>query len=138
MFTSDTDSKLRKGAKTAFIYLLVTAFCGVFGWIYEQFSHGVYSWHMVYAFAYPLLGGVLPFLGLGLSSVKKWPGQPEQVFYHCGIATLTVGSIIRGVLEIYGTSNSLTIIYLFAGWFLVYIGGAIWIIDTFFRQKSHN
>lgn len=133
--TSDTDSVLYRGAKTALIYLLAAVLCGVFGWIYEQFSHGVYSAHMVYAFAYPLVGGALPFLALGLSRLPNLPGQPEQVLYHCGIATLTLGSVLRGVLEIYGTDNPLLAVYPIAGWLLAGIGAAVWFIDTFLRKK---
>lgn len=119
MFTSDTDA-LRKGAKTAFVYLLIAAFCALFGGVYERFSHGVYSYDMLYAFAYPLAGGAIPFLLLGL--LGKWPNALVRTIWHCGIATLTVGSIIRGVLEIYGTTNGLTVCYNIAGGALLLVG----------------
>lgn len=41
--------------------------------------------------------------------------------YHSGIATLTVGSIIRGVLDIYGTTNQLTNYYWIVGIILIAI-----------------
>lgn len=119
MFTSDTEA-LRKGAKTAFIYLLIAVFCALFGGVYERFSHGVYSYDMLYAFAYPLVGGAVPFLALGL--LGRWPGSLARILYHCGIATLTVGSIIRGVLEIYGTTNALTVWYAAVGAALTFAG----------------
>lgn len=119
MFTSDTDI-LRKGAKTTFVYLLISVFFALFGGVYERFSHGVYSYDMLYAFAYPLAGGAVPFLALGL--IGKWPGAIARTIWHCGIATLTVGSIIRGVLEIYGTTNGLTVCYGIAGWALLLVG----------------
>lgn len=43
--------------KTACAYLAVSAFCAVFGAVYEHFSHNVYSACMVFAFAFPLAGG---------------------------------------------------------------------------------
>ena len=119
MFTSDTDA-LRKGAKTAFVYLLAAVFCALFGGVYERFSHSVYSYDMLYAFAYPLLGGAVPFLALGL--LGRYPNAPARSIYHCGIATLTVGSIIRGVLEIYGTTNELTVWYSAVGAALTFAG----------------
>lgn len=135
MCTSDTDQMLRRLAKTSLVYLLIACFCALFGGVYEYFSHGVYSYPMLYAFAYPLLGGALPFLLLGLSRCKNEPAAPETTIYHCGIATLTLGSIISGVLEIYGTTNFLTICYPYAGWLLVGIGFGVWFIGTVFPKK---
>lgn len=103
---SDTKSYTR----TALVYLLIAAFCALFGSIYERFSHGVYSYHMLYAFAYPLLGGTLPALVLSLLE-KPLPTPMIRTLHRCAIATFTVGSILHGVLEIYGTTNRLTALY---------------------------
>lgn len=111
----------RSCGRTAFIYALISGFCAVFGMIYEHFSHGVWSMSMVYAFLYPLVGGTVPFLVLALFS-RKFPGYSSQLVYHCAIATLTLGSILRGVLEIYGTANVLTVCYSWAGWGLAAAG----------------
>lgn len=40
--------------------LAATLFFAFFGAVYEAFGHGVYSYFMIYAFAFPLLMGVLP------------------------------------------------------------------------------
>ena len=130
LYTSDYD--FRKTGKTAFIYLLVSGFCVFFGFVYEQFSHGVYSMDMIYAFAYPLFGGAIPFLALAL--FHRNPGSC-QALYHCGIATLTLGSLIEGVLKIYGTDSRLTLFYPWAGWILVSLGVVFWFFRTF-RQKN--
>lgn len=114
---------MRKGAKTAFLYLMIAVFFALFGGIYERFSHGVYSYDMLYAFAYPLLGGAVPYLALALQG--KWPNSTARMLGHCGIATLTIGSVIRGVLEIYGTTNALTVCYGIAGAALVLAGIAV-------------
>jgi hypothetical protein len=119
---------MKKSGKTAFAYLLGAGFCAFFGYVYEQFSHGVYSMDMIYAFAYPLLGGAIPFLALAL-----WGRQPgsEKALYHCGIVTLTLGSILEGVLEIYGTTNRLMAVYPLFGWLLIVSGVSLYLYNTF-------
>ena len=120
MCTSDINGKSRT-EKTAFIYFLVALFCALFGAVYELFSHEVYSFYMIYAFAFPLVGGTLPFWVLSRVSGGFCPGAAVRNLYHSGIATLTVGSIVRGVLEIYGTTNVLSGYYFKAGGFLLII-----------------
>lgn len=109
--------------KTAFTYLLISLFVALFGAIYEVFSYGVYSNFMIYAFAFPLVGGCLPFFLLGFWGYnRKLPTSLSRNLYHSGIATLTVGSVIRGVLEIYGTTNALSDYYWIVGIILVTAG----------------
>lgn len=137
LYTSDT----KKITKVAFIYLLLSIFCALFGAVYEYFSYGVYSYYMIYAFAIPLVGGVLPALSCSLLGIKKHPGSVARNLYHCGIATFTVGSIIQGVLEIYGTTNNLIQWYWLVGIalvtiaVLVYLGQLIW---TLLRKTSSS
>ena len=95
-------------------YLIVALICAVVGLIYEIFSHGVWSVYMVGAFAVPLVLGALPNLIIGLAKLKT-PGLAAENLYACGIATLTVGSIIKGVLEIFGTTNAILEYYWLAG-----------------------
>ena len=113
LYTSDTDIS-KRALKTAFIYLIISLFCALFGAVYEVFSHGVYSFYMIYAFAFPLVGGTFPFLAISLFR-KHYPDAIARNIYHSGIATLTVGSIIQGVLDIYGTTNRLTGLYWIVG-----------------------
>lgn len=108
-------SATKRYRKTALIYLFISLFFGIFGAIYEYFSFGVYSPFMVFAFAFPLLGGTLPALVISLLPMKSAPGTSAAWLYRCGIATLTIGSVIRGVLDIYGTTNQLTQWYWHAG-----------------------
>ena len=58
MILSTSDTRLQN---TIFGYLAVTAACVLLGAVYETFSHGVFSYYMIYAFAFPLAGGVIPF-----------------------------------------------------------------------------
>lgn len=61
--------------------------------------------------AIPLFGGVVPYsLMLGSQRSEK-PGILAQCLYNSGLATLTAGSIFQGILEIYGTTSHLSIVY---------------------------
>ena len=170
----------------SFIYLAAAVFCALFGAVYEIFSHGVFSFFMIYAFAFPLVLGAVPMLWMGLRTEKSaeeketpmeletdtaedlWfepytpeenagtglhrvsleeessdsaeyrlnsrenSPEPERLFHlpgslelnawGSGIAALTVGSIFRGVLDIYGTSNRLVIVYPVVGGILLAAG----------------
>lgn len=112
MSTSVPEARQR-AAKTALVYLGVTIFCAAFGAVYELFSHEVYSFYMLYAFAAPLLGGVLPYLILSMRGT--YPAVLTRMTGHAAVATLTVGCIMAGVLEIYGTSNALVQWYWYVG-----------------------
>lgn len=136
MYISDTDKATGKALKTAFVYLLVSLFCILFGAVYELFSHEVYSFYMIYAFAFPLAGGTLPFLMIALSQTKKYPGAVAGNLYHSGIATLTVGSILRGVLDIYGTTNCLLGFYWIVGGALTIAGIIVALVHG--CLNSHN
>lgn len=115
-------SDIKHARRTALVYLLVTVFVALFGGVYELFGHGVYSYFMLYAFAFPLVGGVLPYL-----VTPRYPGRRARYCCHSGIATLTVGSLIQGVLEIYGTTNVLTRAYWLLGAILTLAGILLWL-----------
>ena len=100
--------------------MCATAFLALFGAIYEKFSHEVYSYHMIYAFAVPLLLGVLPDAALLLGNRRI--SRVTLRLWNYGIATLSVGSVFQGALEIYGTTNSLSIVYPIAGGALLLAG----------------
>ena len=94
-------------------YLFLSLFVFVFAQIYEYFSHNVYSNYMLYAFLIPFLGLTVPrFL---LYSLKKTLPANSRFLWKSGIATFTVGSIYKGVLEIYGTNGYFEFPYLFFG-----------------------
>ncbi|MGN0383639.1 MAG: hypothetical protein ACI4DS_05155 [Eubacterium sp.] len=122
LYTLDTDANRNSAVKTAMVYLGITVFCVIFSCIYEYFSHGVYSGFMIYMFIFPLLGGVLPYMIIGLVNGIKYPGRVSLNAYNSGIATLTIGSCIQGVLEIYGTTSDYTPVFWITGAILVIIG----------------
>lgn len=131
LYTSDINTNQRKTAKTAFIYLLVSLLLALFGAVYELFSHEVYSFYMIYAFAFPLAGETLPFAAISLFVEKKTPNAVSQNLYHSGIAALTIGSILQGVLEIYGTTNRWIRLYWLVGIGLTVAGIIIYLLQMF-------
>lgn len=112
---SATEPKRGRALKTARAYLAAALFCGLFSFVYEQFSHGVYSHYMVYLFLFPLLGGALPFGLAWLLNGRFFPGRLSFNLYNSGVAALAVGSCLSGVLEIYGTTSDYVIVYWIAG-----------------------
>lgn len=127
MFTSLTKKSDEKLDKISKIYLRISAFCIIFAAIYEYFSHEVYSAFMIFAFLIPFLGGTVVFFTIKRFATSTMPGESLVRLYNCGIATLTVGSIFQGVLEIYGTTNSLVNVYLAVGAMLIISAVAIYI-----------
>lgn len=128
MYTSDIELNRKRAAKTAFVYLLVALFFVLFGAVYEIYSHEVYSYYMLYAFAFPLVGGTLVFNILSFLKLQKYPNAIACNLYHSGIATLTVGSVVQGVLEIYGTTNTLSDYYWYVGIVLIVTGAIAGIV----------
>lgn len=95
-------------------YLAAAVFCAIFGAVYEAFSHEVYTPFMYLACLIPLLPGTMPYIVIHMAHLPL-PSKLSQHLYAFGIATLTVGSIMQGVLIIYGTTNMLMPIYGAAG-----------------------
>lgn len=100
--------------KKSLIYFGISIFLFIFGQIYEYFSHGVYSSYMMFAFLIPFIGLFIPSL-LNNLILKRKITDNVTLPWKCGIATLTVGTIYKGVLEIYGTSGTFEQVYLIIG-----------------------
>ena len=122
--------------KTTLRYSFVSLFCLVFGLMYELFSNGVYSLFMMFAFALPLFLGALPFFMFWITKTQSPPSLHSRYIYHSGIATLTVGSIVQGVLEIYGTTNQLIYVYLYVGAALVGAGVVAYVVDLVSKKTK--
>ena len=141
LYTSDENRNSL--SKSALIYTGFTCFTALFGAVYEMFSHEVYSYFMIYAFVIPLLLGVLPCLiliCLETRSISDYcreggislngnvhdrihiPCEAAFKAWNSGVATLTVGSLYKGVLDIYGTTNRLIYVYPVAGAILIISG----------------
>ena len=117
---------------------LTTVFVFVFAKIYGIFSHGVSSAFMSYAFLLPLSLIFLPKLLNLCTGNRLWNGsldteeeEGKKLFHSSlasflwksGVAVLTVGSLYKGVLDIYGTSGSFEWVYLVVGIVTLAAGG---------------
>ena len=129
MYTSVNKDVKNKFVKRSVMYFCISIFCAAFGGIYEIFSHGVYSSYMIYAFLFPLIGGTLYNLVLYIIPGIKLQNGMSLIFYNTGIAALTLGSILRGILDIYGTDNVLVNVYRYAGTVLILTGIVFYILD---------
>ena len=90
-------------------HFIAAVFFAVFGLVYELFSHGVFSPFMAFAFTIPLVaGGILQ--SILLKTKVRIPDLALRLWNYA-IALLTVGSIWKGVLDIYGTTNRLIVYY---------------------------
>lgn len=114
--TSEQNEDQNKWAKRlAKGYGVVTVVTLLFSVIYEYNSHGVYSLHMMGLALYPLLGGVLVFSLLAVSA-RRWSVHWITVgTYQAAILSFMFGSLVKGVLDIYGTSSLYTCVYWWAG-----------------------
>ena len=114
-------------------YLTAAMLAAAAGALYELFSHGVYSYFMIYAFMIPLAGGVLPSLlaaraagnGRGLYAEGDALSSGLQL---AAIITLTTGSFMKGVLDIYGTTNRLMTVYAVLGLMLLTASVIVFIV----------
>lgn len=125
---------------------LTTVFVFVFAKIYGIFSHGVSSAFMSYAFLLPLSLIFLPKLLNLCTGNRLWNGSLEteegekklflsslaSFLWKSGVAVLTVGSLYKGVLDIYGTSGSFEWVYLVVGVLTLVSGG----ISALLAQKA--
>ena len=99
--------------KQLLIQLAAALFTAFFGAVYEHFGHGVYSYYMLYAFAFPLVMGVLPYTLMLIK--RKYPSRVFLNLWNSAIAALCVGSVFKGVLAIAGYTNRLVVVYPIAG-----------------------
>ena len=105
------------------IYVFTTLLCFVFNYIYSLFGHGVSSPFMSYAFIFSLVLGVVGF------SVIGWLKVENRIAFNltnAGIATLIVGSILRGIIDIAGADTTYPIYYFFVGTIFVAAGGLMY------------
>ena len=108
-----------KNIKIMLVYLAVSILCIAVNKIYATFGHGVNSESMKWMFLYPLMGGILffPVSGILISRISNYSG--ERMFfniYNSGVATLTVGSFLKGIMDIAGTSSQYVVWYYQIGW----------------------
>lgn len=134
LYTSDTDNT-KLWLRRALVFTSASLFLALFGAVYEMFSHGVYSYSMIYAFAYPLVLGAFPSI---IMAMLSRPCKDSVAFdlYVFAIAFATVGSLIDGVLEIYGTSNRYMVIFNVVSVLLLAASVILWIVKRIRHRKT--
>lgn len=118
-------SNSKKLGKTIVVYFLMTLLAIAVNLIYGLFGHGVRAAAMTWMFLYPLLGGALGYLLIDryLAFITRFVVyRIGYNSYNSGLAALTVGSFLKGILEIAGTNSPYLIIFFFLGWVAVGIG----------------
>ena len=134
LYTSDTDNT-KLWLRRALVFTSVSLFLALFGAVNEMFSHGVYSYSMIYAFAYPLVLGAFPSIIMAMLS-RPCKGSVAFDLYVFAIAFATVGSLIDGVLEIYGTSNRYMVIFNVVSVLLLAASVILWIVKRIRHRKT--
>ena len=95
-------------------FYIYTLSCIIFSFIYEIFSHGVLSFYMILSFIFPLIG-LIDILILKKINIKS------HNLFKSSLLTFTLYFILKGILEIYGTTNKLISFYLIFGFSLLII-----------------
>jgi len=111
--------------KTILTYISMSLIAIVVDNIYAIFGHGVRSAAMTWMFIYPLICGALIYFLIErlIPGVGKTTGY--RLFYNVynsGIATLTVGGFLKGILEIAGTSSTYIVLFNVIGWLFILVG----------------
>ena len=112
--------------------------CLLFAFVYELFSHGVFSPFLLFAFALPLFLGAAPAVILGTAPAAMQPGTVSRNLYHSGLATFTTGCLFRGVLEIYGTTSRLEAVYWAAGTLLLLAAVGMYLAEREERRAAER
>lgn len=120
MYTSDTK-------KEPLTWLGITIFTAVFAAVYEHFSFGVYSKAMIFMFLFPLVMGFIPSL---LLAINRWGSLPR--LWNDGVLTLTAGSLLTGVFEIYGSDSPYTPWFFYGGMVLLFLG----VLQIIFKKEK--
>jgi hypothetical protein len=127
LYILDTKKEKNKMFKLAAVFLAVSAFCVIFNLIYSKYGHGVHSNYMTFMFAYPLMLGAFAYLLVGAMPKARLPGRFVINTYNSGIATLTAGSMLRGIFDIAGTSSPYQLFFMIVGAMMVFIGAVCYV-----------
>lgn len=112
--------------KVIVIYSIITILSIAFPIIYEQFSYGQYADCMRLLFLFPLISIIIFILCyLFKLSINIY----SFIFYHCMIASIMNGCIIKGIIEISGRYSQYDDIYLSLSLIFAILSLTIFLID---------
>ncbi len=113
----------------------VTAFFALFAFIYEHFSHYVFSYYMLFSFTAPFLAAVFYQL-TGLIEKAPVPGRFMNFCVDAAAATFALGLLTKGAVEIYGTDNSLIPVFFYVGAGVTVTGAAVYLILILRKKRQ--
>ncbi|HFU1090043.1 TPA: hypothetical protein ACGPAQ_000363 [Streptococcus suis] len=112
MSTSVTNQTSTRTARTFMTYFSLSAFLFIFSRVYESLSYGETAFHMHYLFCVTLIGGSLL---LGLMTIHRTLSRLTYNLWNSGVATITAGFLLRGIINLSGRSTTLDQPYWYVG-----------------------
>lgn len=119
-------------------YIIATVCTAIIGYIYTLFGHGVSSTAMTFMFIYPVIGCLIYIVinRLHYRVHRTYLTSFDRLSllsHHLGILTLTVGSFLKGILDIAGTGSIYVGAFYLLGGILIF--GSIG--ATLYKVKQH-
>lgn len=102
--TSATKPSLSRKGKTTLFYSILSIFFFIFSRIYESLSYGEVSAFMHYLFLVPLIGGAILLAAL---FVQPQLSRLTYNLWNSGVAILSAGFLLRGIINLSGRSTTL-------------------------------
>ncbi|NQH95590.1 hypothetical protein HO625_00775 [Streptococcus suis] len=112
MSTSATNTENKRTIRTFITYLALTSFLFIFSRVYESLSYGETAFHMHYLFCVTLIGGSLL---LGLMTIHRTLSRLTYNLWNSGVAVITAGFLLRGIINLSGRSTTLDQPYWYVG-----------------------
>ena len=137
MFTSQR-KKLAVWQRTTIVYGILAAFCGVFSFVYLQFSHGESSPFLAWLFAPALLLGMVFALLAGRTSVFKRSGTASRRLWNSAVATLSCGMLVRAIVNISGRYTEYDMIYWIVSGILFAAAAVVYVKQISLRRQQQT
>jgi hypothetical protein len=126
--------------KTILTYFILSILAIVVNKVYALFGHGVSSPAMTWMFLYPLIGGTLFYsliCGFANKIIKFTLYRLFFNIFNSGIATLTFGSFLKGIMDIAGAGSIYLVFYYVVGGLFI-AAGLILMFIMVINQKRVN
>ena len=111
--------------KTFYSYFISSVILFIFQLVYHHFSHGVTSQELKWVWVIPMVGGA--FLFIFKKILNTFQNRLAFNLFNTGLTSYIVGMILKGILEIAGTSSPYIGIYPMIGMIILGISLFIYI-----------
>lgn len=121
-------------------YMILSVIAIIINKVYASFGHGVASPAMTWMFLYPLIGGTFFYFliyGFANKIIKLTGYRLFFNIYNSGIATLTFGSFLKGIIDIAGADSIYLVFYYVVGGLFIAVGLILMFIMVM-NQKRVN